>query len=191
MWSDLLLAAVAFAAGNLVGWSARALWQTRALTKEIDSKVDDIATRMDERGFMSLRVVRDLIIIFMLVVVIWSTVVSVRASNRVERDQEQRAETVECLSTWATEFAAALDARTSRNSETTKARDEMDAAVAAVFDAVPPLFEPGNDAADTARFQAALQRHHKAYAEVEKLVKKSGEVAAANPYPSTPKACYT
>lgn len=192
MLPDLLLAAIAFTAGNLVGWFARALWQTRALTKEIDAKVDDITNKMDERGFMTLTLdrARDLVVILMLGVVIWSAIMSARASDRVERDQAERAETVECLSTWATDFAAALDARTSRNSEITKARDEMDAAVAAVFASVPPLFDPGAGPADTARFRDTLERHRKAYAVLEDLVQKSGEVQAANPYPDPPKACY-
>lgn len=190
MLPDLILAAVAFAAGNFVGWFARVLWQTRALTKEIDSKVDDISNRMDERGFMTLDRARDLVVILMLGVVIWSAIMSSRASERVEREQAQRAETLECLSTWATDFADALDARTSRNSQMTKARDEMDAAVAAVFASVPPLFEPGAGPADTRRFTDALERHRKAYAVVDDLVRKSGQTQAANPYPDPPKACY-
>lgn len=190
MLPDLILAAVAFAAGNLVGWFARTLWQTRALTKEIDAKVDDINTRMDERGFMTLERARDLVIILMLAVVIWSAIMSTRASERVEREQAQRAETLECLSTWATDFAEALDARTSRNSEMTKARDEMDAAVAAVFASVPPLVEPAAGPADMRRFTDALERHRKAYAVVDDLVRKSGQTQAANPYPDPPRACY-
>lgn len=190
MLPDLILAAVAFAAGNLVGWLARALWQTRALTKEIDAKVDDITHRMDERGFMTLDRARDLVVILMLGVVIWSAIMSSRASERVEREQEERAATVECLSTWATDFAAALDARTSRNSQITKARDEMDAAAAAVFASVPPLFEPDAGPADRDRLSAELERHRKAYATLDALVRKSGEVQAANPYPEPPKACY-
>jgi len=192
MWSDLLLAAVAFTAGNAVGWFGRALWQTRDLTKEIDAKMDDITNKMDERGAvtLSLERARDLVIILMLAVVIWSAVMSTRASERVEREQEQRAESLECLSTWATEFAVALDARTSRNSAVTKARDKLDSTVAAVFAAVPPLFEPGNDAPDTARFRGALEEHRKAYAALDELVQKSGETQAANPYPDPPKRCY-
>lgn len=192
MWSDLLLAAIAFAAGNLVGWFARAVWQTRALTKEIDAKMDDITNRMDERGAitLSLERARDLVIILMLAVVIWSGIMSTRASERVEREQDRRAETLECLSTWATDFAAALDARTSRNSQMTKARDEMDAAVAAVFAAIPPLMEPNRGPADFTRFSEALERHRKAYAVVDDLVRKSGQTQAANPYPDPPRACY-
>lgn len=192
MWSDLLVAAVAFVAGNAVGWFARALWQTRAITKEIDAKMDDITHRMDERGFISLSLerARDLVIILMLAVVIWSAFLSVQASNRVEREQADRAEDLECLSTWATDFAAALDARTSRNSQMTKARDEMDAAVAAVFAAIPPLLEPSDGPADLKRFTDALERHRKAYAVVEDLVQKSGETQAANPYPDPPRGCY-
>lgn len=190
MISDLLLAAVAFAVGNLVGWFARALWQTRAITEEIDAKMDDLNDRMDERGFMTLDRARDLVVILMLGVVIWSAVLSTRASDRVERDQKDRAATVECLSTWATDFAEALDARTSRNSAITKARDEMDAAVAAVFAAVPPLFAPGAVPADSDRLRAALERHRKAYAALNDLVTKAGEVQAANPYPDPPRACY-
>lgn len=194
MWSDLLLAAVAFAAGNCVGWFGRALWQTRDLTKEIDAKMDDITHKIDkdERGAitMSLDRARDLVIILMLAVVIWSAVMSTRASERVEREQEQRAEALECLSTWATEFAVALDARTSRNSAVAKARDDMDSRVAAVFAAVPPLFEPGNDTSDTARFRETLEEHRKAYAALDKLVQESGETQAANPYPDPPRRCY-
>lgn len=190
MWSDLLLTAVAFAAGNLVGWFARALWQTRALTKEINAKMDDMTHPRDERGALTLERARDLVIILMLAVVIWSAFLSTRASERVEREQDQRAAALECLSTWATEFAEALDARTSRSSQMTKARDDMDAAVAAVFASVPPLFEPGNDATDTQRFRDALEQHRKAYAVVEELVKKSGETQAANPYPDPPRRCY-
>ena len=194
MWPDILLAAVAFAAGNCVGWFGRALWQTRDLTKEIDAKMDDITNKMnkDERGAMTLSLerARDLVVILMLGVVIWSAIMSTRASERVERDQEQRTEALECLSTWATEFAVALDARTSRNSAVAKARDDMDSRVAAVFAAVPPLFEPGNDTADTERFRGALEDHRKAYAALDELVKKSGETQAANPYPDPPRRCY-
>lgn len=190
MWSDLLLAAIAFAAGNLVGWFARAVFQTRALTKEIDAKVDTITNRMDERGFMTLERARDLVIILMLGVVIWSAIMSTRASERVAREQEDRAATIDCLSTWSTEFAAALDARTSRNSAMTEARDEMDAAAAAVFASVPPLFEPASGPADFRRLQDALERHRKAYAVLEDLVTKAGEIQAANPYPEPPRACY-
>lgn len=192
MWSDLLLVAIAFATGNLVGWFARVAWQTRALTKEIDAKMDNITSRMDERGFMTLSLerARDLVIILMLAVVIWSAILSTRASERVEQEQEERGQTLECLSTWATDFAAALDARTSRSTQMTQARDEMDAAVAAVFAAVPPLFEPGADAADIKRFRDTLERHRKAYAVVEDLVEKTGQTQAANPYPDPPRACY-
>lgn len=192
MWSDLLLAAVAFAAGNVLGWFARALWQTRALTKEIDAKMDDITNKMDERGAitLSLERARDLVIILMLAVVIWSAVLSVQASNRVEREQDRRAQDLECLSTWATEFAVALDARTSRSSDITKARDEMDAAAAAVFAAIPPLLDGEATGAEIEQFRSELERHSKAYAALDKLVTKSGEVQAANPYPDPPRRCY-
>jgi len=195
MWSDLLLAAVAFATGNAVGWFGRALWQTRDLTKEIDAKMDDITHKMDERDergaiTLSLERARDLVIILMLAVVIWSAVLSTRASERVEREQDQRAETLECLSTWATEFAVALDARTSRSSDITKARDEMDAAAAAVFAAIPPLLDAEATGAEITSFRDSLERHRKAYATLDKLVQKSGEVQAANPYPDPPRRCY-
>lgn len=190
MWSDLLLAAAAFAAGNLAGWFARALWQTRALTKEINAKMDDFTHPRDERGALTLERARDLVIILMLLVVLWSAWLSTRASARVEAEQDRRAETVECLSTWATEFAAALDVRTSRTGAITEARDEMDAAAAAVFASVPPLFEEGAGAEDGRRLRDALERHRKAYAVLNDLVTKSGQVQAANPYPEPPRACY-
>lgn len=191
MWSDLLLAAAAFAAGNLVGWFARALWQTRALTKEINAKMDDF-NRPDERGAvtLSLERARDLVIVLMLLVVIWSAWQSERTSDRVEREADQRAATLDCLSTWATEFADALDVRTSRNSAITKARDDMDAAAAAVFASVPPLFRDDAGPGDGQRLRDALEQHRKAYATLSGLVEKSGEVQAANPYPEPPRACY-
>lgn len=190
MLSDLLLAAVAFAAGNAVGWFGRALWQTRALTKEINAKMDDMTHPHDERGALTLERARDLVIILMLGIVIWSAIMSTRASERVEREQESRAATVDCLSTWSTSFAAALDARTSRTGAIATARDEMDAAAAAVFAAVPPLFEPGAGPEDGQRLRDALERHRKAYAVLNDLVTKSGQVQAANPYPDPPRACY-
>lgn len=190
MISDLLVAAVAFAAGNLVGWFARALWQTRALTKEINAKMDDL--NRDERGAftLSLERARDLVIVLMLLVVIWSAWQSDRTSDRVEREADQRAATLDCLSTWATEFAAALDVRTSRNTAITKARDDQDEATADVFAAVLPLFRPDAGPGDSRRLRAALERHRKAYATLSDLVEKSGAVQAANPYPNPPRACY-
>lgn len=190
MISDLLLAAIAFTTGNLVGWFARALWQTRALTKEIDSKMDDLTNRMDERGSAALDRARDVIIILMLGIVIWSAWKSEAASDRVEREAADREAALECLSTWATEFGVALDARTSRTSAVTKARDDMDAAVAAVFAAVPPLFADDAGPADSARLRDALERHRKAYAVLDDLITKSGQVQAANPYPDPPRSCY-
>jgi hypothetical protein len=190
MWSDLLLAAAAFAAGNLVGWFARALWQTRALTKEINAKMDDL--NRDERGAFTLTLerARDLVIVLMLLVVLWSAWQSERTSARVEREADERAATLDCLSTWSTEFAAALDVRTSRNTAITKARDDHDAAVADVFAAVLPLFRPDAGPGDSQRLRDALERHRKTYATLSELVEKSAETQAANPYPDPPRACY-
>lgn len=190
MMSDLLVALVAFAAGNLVGWFARTLWQTRAITKEIDAKVDDLTNRMDERGSARLDRARDVVIIIMLGIVIWSAWKSEAASDRVEREAEDRTAALECLSAWATDFGVALDARTSRTSEITEARDEMDAAAAAVFASVPPLFADDAGPADAGRLREALERHRKAYAELNRLVTKSGQIQAANPYPDPPRSCY-
>lgn len=190
MWSDLLLAAVAFAAGNAVGWFARALWQTRALTKEINEKMDDLTHPRDERGAITLERARDLVIVLMLLVVIWAAWQSERTSDRVEREADDRARTLDCLSTWSTEFAAALDVRTSRTGAITEARDEMDAAAAAVFASVPPLFDEAAGPEDGQRLRDALERHRKAYAVLNDLVTKSGQVQAANPYPEPPRACY-
>lgn len=190
MWSDLLVAAVAFTAGNLVGWFARALWQTRALTKEINDKMDDL--NRDERGAFTLTLerARDLVIVLMLLVVLWSAWQSERTSERVEREADQRAATLDCLSTWATDFAAALDVRTSRNTAITKARDDHDAAVAAVFASVPPLFRPDAGPEDSQRLRDSLEQHHKTYATLSELIEKSSETQAANPYPDPPRACY-
>jgi len=190
MISDLLVAAIAFTAGNLVGWFARAVWQTRALTKEIDAKMDDLSNKMDERGALALDRVRDLIIVLMLGVVLWSAWQSIGTNERVEEQTRERAESLECLSTWATEFGIALDVRTSRSGAITEARDQMDAAAAAVFAAVPPLFRESAGPADAQRLRDALDRHSKAYARLADLVEKSGATQAANPYPEPPRTCY-
>lgn len=171
-WTDLAVAAVAFAAGNLVGWFARAAWQTRSRPEGVDART------------------RDLVILVMLIVVTASAWLSIRASNRVADEQERRAETIECLSTWSVDFAEALDARTSRSTEITKARDRMDAAAAAVFSAVLPLFRPEAGPEDSDRLRAALERHRSAYATLDDLIRKQGATQAANPYPEPPRACY-
>lgn len=190
MISDLILAAVAFAAGNLVGWFARIVWQTRAITQGIEEKVDDLTNRMDERGAMTLERARDLVVLLMLVVVIYSAVLSARASDKVADQQAERSRSVACLSKWATAFGEAVDVRAARSTATTKARDKMDAAEADVFAAITAVLGSQGAPGDVATLRDSLDRYHRAYAAVAAAVDAQGEAGAANPYPDPPQRCY-
>jgi hypothetical protein len=190
MISDLIVAAVAFAAGNLVGWFARIMWQTRAITKGIDRKMDDLTHRMDERGAITLERARDLVVLLMLVVVIYAAVMSSRASDKVAEQQAERNRSVACLSKWATEFGQAIDARAARSTATTEARDRMDAAEADVFDAITAVLAAEGSPATVATLRDSLNRYERAYAAVAAAVEAQGETGAANPYPDPPQRCY-
>jgi hypothetical protein len=197
MIGDLIIAAVAFAAGNLVGWFARIVWQTRALTRDIEEKVDDLTNRMDERGFMSLERARDVVVVLMLLVVIYAAVMSSRASDKVadqqerlEADQAERARSVACLSSWAHGFAETVDARAARLNATTKARDKMDDAAADVFAAITAVLASDGAPADVAHLRDTLDRHHRAYAAVAAAVEAQADTGQANPYPDWPQRCY-
>lgn len=111
------------------------------------------------------------------------------AQWQTEQTSRERATSIRCLSEWSVDFANALDARTSRSSTTTQARDEMDAAIADVFNATRTVLGSNASRADLDALNAALERHRKAYAAVSKAVEAQTDATQNNPYPPPPSGC--
>lgn len=135
MSTDVIAALAGFIVGSAAGWFARALVTTRALAKHAADKVDQIADHLDhldrnttsstesepmpkprdERGYARADVLRDIIIVAMLAVVIYTTVLSWRASHRLTDITECQAAYNEASSqvsqqraTWAEQDRRAL-----------------------------------------------------------------------------------
>lgn len=131
MTHDLLLAAAGFLVGLAAGWLARTLYQTRTLAKEVADKMDDLTHRLDhdDRGALDLDRARDVVVVVMLAIVIYTGIQSSLASSKISDTQHDLKREVACQAAWNDSYA---DVQAQRAQWSTEDRNALTAMVHAL-----------------------------------------------------------
>jgi hypothetical protein len=174
--------------GSVVGYIVRLLQEMKAEIHEVDEKFDTINPPHDhdERGFLRYPVFANITLLVVLVLVVWASFASQKASNDVEEAQANLAETqkrvehvTSCTKETLAQTVLALNERTTyakaqaiSNVELQKAQAKM----LRILAHVPPY-------TDLKRAEA-IQEYFAALDRFFVLAEKSAEKAEKNDYPT-------